>query len=147
MGKPDRIAVVTAKEVPGILELERLCFSAYLPEETFTNAVGDKGSYFRFIGDETTVKAFLLATFTDFEGEIVELAVHPKYRRQGLASRLIEDLCGFLGSREALYLEVRADNEAALSLYKALGFEQYSRRSCYYRDGTDAVLERKRLHP
>lgn len=45
-----------------------------------------------------------------------------------------------------MFLEVRADNEAALRLYRAAGFEQLGRRKRYYPDGTDALTMRLRRH-
>jgi ribosomal protein S18 acetylase RimI-like enzyme len=41
---------------------------------------------------------------------------------------------------EACYLEVRADNAAAIALYEAEGFHPIGRRPGYYGRGTDAVL-------
>lgn len=45
-----------------------------------------------------------------------------------------------------IFLEVRADNDAALRLYEAAGFRRLGRRPRYYADGTDAVTMRLRRH-
>lgn len=45
-----------------------------------------------------------------------------------------------------MFLEVRADNEAALALYAAAGFQRLGRRPRYYPDGTDAATMRLRRH-
>ena len=44
-----------------------------------------------------------------------------------------------------LFLEVRADNEAALRLYQGFGFERLGVRRNYYRGGGDALNMRLRL--
>lgn len=76
------------------------------------------------------------------EAELLTIAVHPRLQNSGVGARLLEfiidDLTCFGTSR--LFLEVRADNIAALHLYANLGFLQTGRRSNYYRmlDGTSA---------
>lgn len=59
---------------------------------------------------------------------ISNVAVMPEYRRRGIASRLLDTTLDHLrrqGCRRA-YLEVRADNEAAKSLYRRRGFAVYT---------------------
>lgn len=64
------------------------------------------------------------------ECEILTLAVHPDFRRKGVATGLIRYLLqGFRGS---IYLEVRASNSGAQEFYKCLGFQQVSYREDYY---------------
>jgi ribosomal-protein-alanine N-acetyltransferase len=76
------------------------------------------------------------------EAHIATLAVHPKLRRQGIARKL---LCVALkeaakdGMLSAL-LEVRAGNEAALSLYRKFGFDVVGRRPRYYQDNYEDAL-------
>ena len=76
------------------------------------------------------------------EAHIATLAVHPQLRRQGIAEKL---LCVALkevgddGMFSAL-LEVRAGNEAALSLYRKFGFEVVGRRPRYYQDNHEDAL-------
>lgn len=80
------------------------------------------------------------------EIHIANIAVAPQYRRRGLARRLVTHVIAKAaqgGARHAT-LEVRAGNEAAQQLYKALGFELDGRRKGYYRDnGEDAILMRR----
>lgn len=75
-------------------------------------------------------------------GEILTLAVVPRARRKGIAQKLIGHSVTQTGLDE-LWLEVAADNEAALGLYAACGFRPTGRRPAYYKnaDGTrsDAV--------
>lgn len=76
------------------------------------------------------------------EAEILNLAVAPARRRQGLARRLLEHAA--LARPVALFLEVRESNHGAQALYRALGFTAYGRRPGYYeRPAEAAVLMRR----
>jgi [ribosomal protein S18]-alanine N-acetyltransferase len=75
------------------------------------------------------------------EGEILNLAVSPDFRRQGVAARLMGTaLQSFNG---AFYLEVRESNEAAQKLYKSLGFQELSRRPKYYQSPPETAIVMK----
>lgn len=68
-------------------------------------------------------------------------------RRRGLGAALVEQAvrgCRDAGAHQLL-LEVRADNAAALSLYRRLGFTEIDRRPGYYGRGSDALVMRRRL--
>ena len=77
------------------------------------------------------------------EAEILTLGVHPEARRRGIGSRLIAHARTQLSLGKIL-LEVAADNQAALALYAASGFQSDGRRPAYYKnpDGSrvDAIL-------
>ncbi|MEM7248689.1 MAG: GNAT family N-acetyltransferase [Acidobacteriota bacterium] len=81
------------------------------------------------------------------DAEIQLLVVRPGARRAGLGARLVTaaiELARGAG-RSCLILELRADNGAALALYRRCGFEEEGRRPRYYPDGTDALLLRRDL--
>ena len=79
------------------------------------------------------------------EGEILNVAVQPEWRRRGIARRLVEALLAALAAAGArqVYLEVRESNVAARQLYAAFGFGEVGRRARYYRRPVeDAVVLR-----
>ncbi len=81
------------------------------------------------------------------EGQIMEVAVLPDYRRRGIAKALLCELlaCGAVRGAQSFSLEVRAQNEAARQLYQAMGFYEVGVRKGYYkRPNDDAVLMEKR---
>ncbi|MCX8061506.1 MAG: GNAT family N-acetyltransferase, partial [Anaerolineales bacterium] len=70
------------------------------------------------------------------------LAVHPDYRRRGIATKLLKTAlreCARLGMRSAT-LEVRAGNLEAQALYRRFGFEVVGRRRAYYQDNHEDAL-------
>lgn len=84
---------------------------------------------------------------------LLNLAVAPEARRQGIGRALLDDgasLARSLGVQE-LWLEVRASNEGARRLYEAAGYREVTRRREYYRPATDgapredAVVMRREL--
>ncbi|MBI4459169.1 MAG: ribosomal protein S18-alanine N-acetyltransferase [Acidobacteria bacterium] len=82
------------------------------------------------------------------ETELLNLAVHPSYRRQGIGSFLVKQVLLEAAGKgaEHIFLEVSDKNDAALELYARLGFERVGRRPGYYTSPpADAVLMQRRL--
>ena len=81
------------------------------------------------------------------ECHILNVAVHPSFRRIGLASQMIDHLLETCQRDGILsyYLEVRVSNEGAISLYKKYGFRVCGVRRRYYADtGEDALIMQRR---
>jgi len=78
--------------------------------------------------------------------EIMTVGVVPGARRAGTGRRMLDALLAEAIRRGAteVFLEVRADNEAALELYRTAGFDEIGIRRGYYAGGTvDAITMRK----
>ncbi len=88
--------------------------------------------------------AGFLATrsISETEHEVLNLAVHPRRRRAGVATALLEDALARL--RGEVFLEVRESNEAARRLYRKLGFWEAGIRRNYYSDPAEAAIVMKR---
>jgi [ribosomal protein S18]-alanine N-acetyltransferase len=96
------------------------------------------------------VGGFILSRLAADEAEILTVAVHPRLRARGYAGRLmdvhVKDL--MRAGVTQLFLEVEAENQPALKLYKRQGFTVIGRRKGYYKTATgsaDAVMMRKAL--
>ncbi len=75
------------------------------------------------------------------EAELLRVGTAPEWKRAGVASGLLRAALAELDRLSiATFLEVRADNFAALALYRRLGFEPCGLRQAYYPDGCDAWL-------
>ncbi len=92
--------------------------------------------------------AGLMAPPRATEADVQTIAVSPDVRRMGLGRVLMHSLirtAGAVGVRE-VFLEVRADNDAAQELYLSLGFESIGVRPGYYQpDNVDAVVMKLEL--
>jgi ribosomal protein S18 acetylase RimI-like enzyme len=64
---------------------------------------------------------------------IANVAVHPDYRRQGIARALTERAVGYLRRQNepSVWLQVSEDNEAAIHLYRSIGFEAQLTRTTW----------------
>jgi ribosomal-protein-alanine N-acetyltransferase len=76
------------------------------------------------------------------EAEILNIDTAPSHRRRGLAASLLIEAFAWCAqnNRSAVWLEVRASNDAAIALYRKTGFVPISIRSRYYSDGEDALV-------
>jgi len=94
---------------------------------------------------------FALARMAADEAEILTLCTRPSARRRGVGRQLVTALAQRLrtAGAAALFLEVDADNDAALALYRGLGFSAVGERRGYYggsgESGGDAVIMRRDL--
>ncbi|MGO8769263.1 MAG: ribosomal protein S18-alanine N-acetyltransferase [Mycobacterium sp.] len=78
-----------------------------------------------------------------FEYEVHTIGVDPAYQGHGVGRRLLDALLDFADGG-VVYLEVRTDNEPAITLYRRAGFEQVGLRRRYYRvSGADAYTMRR----
>lgn len=100
------------------------------------------------LGDD---RAFILARIIADEAEVLTIATHPDHRRQGLARDLLARFHAAARAKGAdtAFLEVAADNAAALALYLSAGYVQAGLRRAYYdrADGpaADALILRCHL--
>jgi [ribosomal protein S18]-alanine N-acetyltransferase len=76
------------------------------------------------------------------EAEILNLAVTPDTRRQGIGRQLLEALLEAWWAERVLkvFLEVRESNQTAIAFYCHHGFRQSGNRPGYYRNPDEAAL-------
>lgn len=132
--------------VPQIAELEKLCFHDPWSENSIASELGNRLSLWLVAVEEDTVVGYVGSQTVLGETDMMNIAVHPDYRKQGIATDLISALIDALEKRgsHSLMLEVRASNEPAISVYRNLGFFEVGRRKNYYRNPKeDALILRK----
>ncbi|MCB9651072.1 MAG: ribosomal protein S18-alanine N-acetyltransferase [Deltaproteobacteria bacterium] len=97
--------------------------------------------------DAVGPRGFALVQVVADEAELLLIAVRPEARRSGAGRALFEAARrqAVAEGAEAMFLEVAANNHAALAFYAALGFSEVGRRRRYYADGQDAVAMRADL--
>lgn len=100
--------------------------------------------------DRQEVAGYLCVWFVEDEVHILNLACHPRFRRQKVASGLLAHCLTRAGSRGVkwAYLEVRRSNDQALSLYTKYGFKPVGLRRGYYTDTReDAIVMALEMKP
>jgi len=90
--------------------------------------------------DETQLVGFLIWQETDFEAEVLQIAVLPSYQGQKIATALFD----FLPADKEIFLEVRESNRPALLFYKKEKFEEIARRKAYYHAPVEDAIVMKR---
>ena len=93
--------------------------------------------------DESQLAGFLVWQETDFEAEVLQIAVLPSYQGQKIATALFD----FLPANKEIFLEVRESNKPALLFYKKEKFEEIARRKAYYHAPVeDAIVMKREIH-
>ena len=79
------------------------------------------------------------------DADIQTIAIGESFQGQGIGRQLLSHLVDLSVELKAIFifLEVRNDNLAALSLYSLFGFKEISKRANYYPHGTDALILRR----
>ena len=132
--------------VAQIAELEKQCFSDPWSEKSVASELENPLALWLAAVENSRVLGYAGSQTVMDETDMMNIAVHPDFRHQGIAKGLIESLIAELKERgsRCLTLEVRRSNMPAVSLYEKLGFTQIGRRPNYYRNPKeDALILRK----
>ena len=139
-------AFMNDSHVAGIAALEKICFSDPWSETSISSELNNPLSLWLVALDNDRVVGYVGSQTVLDGADMMNIAVDPAYRRQGVAAELIERLVTALKSKGVicLALEVRASNAPAIALYDKLGFAIVGRRPNYYRHPKeDALIMRK----
>jgi [ribosomal protein S18]-alanine N-acetyltransferase len=93
-------------------------------------------------GEQDELVGYLIISRYVDAWHVMNIAVAPAYRRKGIARALMERLFEVTerDARRGYTLEVRVSNDAAISLYEALGFRARGIRRGYYTDNREDAL-------
>ncbi|MEE0967856.1 MAG: ribosomal protein S18-alanine N-acetyltransferase [Clostridia bacterium] len=134
------IVRIEEKHLADIAAIEELCFSHPWSAAALKTLVSDRGVGFAALDKESgRVVSYAGAVMSDYEGDVTDVATHPMFRRKGLSRGVMERLIKFVSEKgiEMLALEVRVSNDAAISLYRGLGFSIEGKRPKFYRSPTE----------
>lgn len=139
------ICRLDAKNAFAVSEIEKECFSHPWSEATLSSEMDNRFSDFfgAFCGDE--LAGYIGGRTIAGETEIFNVAVLPKFRRNGIAKALIEKFIETVREKETqvIFLEVRTSNLGAINLYEKCGFVFCGIRKDYYDDPKEnAILMR-----
>lgn len=136
---------MAVEHLADVAELERLCFSEPWSENSLKILTEEGGVGFAILCDGRAV-AYGGMTHVLDEGQITNIATHPDFRRRGFARALVTALSEYAAQNgiSSVFLEVRASNLSAISLYTLCGFERIGvRKNFYRRPVEDAVMMKK----
>ena len=146
------IDVMRREDLADVLAIEVVSFSTPWTEEMFTHELAGGVPGTTLVarlpapGAPAAVAGYVCVWVVSDELHINNLAVHPRWRRRGLARALVRAALEH-GQRERAhlaFLEVRASNVAAQRLYREFDFEAVGLRRRYYTHPIeDAVIMRR----
>jgi ribosomal-protein-alanine N-acetyltransferase len=146
---PISIAAMALDDLDEVLDIERVSFQTPWSRSAFRYELTQNRvarSVVLRVGGE--LAGYLCLWEIGHEIHITNLAVHPRFRRRGVARALLGHTMDGArrGGVELLFLEVRPTNGEALALYESFGFSVIGRRKGYYFDtGEDALVMEARL--
>ena len=135
-----RIRPATDRDLAAVAAIERDTFPDPWPEESFRSLLSHHACV--VVVDDREIVGYVFGVGVEDVGEILNVAVAPAHRRQGIGRALVQHALRELvrsGVRQ-VFLEVRESNAAAQSLYRALAFELVGRRRRYYRRPLEDAL-------
>ena len=139
---PLEIRRLTYADLPELIAIERRAFPTPWSLAMFVLELSKPASVCLAALRAGQMVGFLICSRYDTVWHIMNVAVDPARRRQGIASRLLTDLLRRIDGEGARFtLEVRESNTGAIELYERFGFRAAGRRRRYYQDnGEDAVI-------
>lgn len=122
-------------------DLERACFADPWPLDAVGRTLDEPTTRAWLAVHGNAPVGYVLATQVLDELTIDRIATLPTARRMGIGKALLHATvdAGRTEGVQLVFLEVRAGNDAAISLYRQAGFEVTRRRKGYYHDGEDAL--------
>lgn len=137
------------EDLAQVRAIDRLSFSLPWPEQAYSYELLENPAARLWVAEaelpdgQRLIVGMIVVWLVLDEAHIATLAVHPEFRRRGIAKRLLVTALRSTvheGARQAM-LEVRASNHIAQNLYRQFGFVVVGRRPRYYLDNNeDAIL-------
>ncbi|MEU7899488.1 ribosomal protein S18-alanine N-acetyltransferase [Nonomuraea sp. NPDC049152] len=141
---------MTEADLPAVMALERATFPLDAwSEGMMRGELADQPRtrhYVVAVDDGLIVGYAGLAVAAD-QADVQTIAVLTERQGEGIGSAMLTELFDEARRRAAqeIFLEVRADNPRARSVYERFGFEEIGVRRRYYDDGTDAIMMKRKL--
>jgi ribosomal-protein-alanine N-acetyltransferase len=140
---PLKIRRLTYADLPHVIALERRAFPTPWSLAMFVLELSKASGVCLAALRDGELVGHLICSRYDTVWHIMNVAVDPACRREGVASALLRDLIERVGGDDGaqITLEVRPSNDGAIALYERFGFLSAGRRPRYYQDnGEDALV-------
>ena len=144
---------MTFEDIPSVVEIEKQCFSLPWSEKSFEDSISREDTLFLVCEEEQCdllqqkndkcITGYMGLYISFDEASVTNVAVSPDCRKKGYGEALVskaKELAKEVGA-ESVFLEVRASNTPAISLYKKQGFEELGIRKKFYEHPVeDAII-------
>ena len=128
-------------DLPQVIAIERRAFPTPWSLAMFVLELSKPSGICLAALEHGVLVGYLVCSRYDTVWHLMNVAVEPHRRRQGIASTLIERLFDQADKPSEQYtLEVRTSNESAIRLYERFGFRAAGRRRAYYHDNREDAL-------
>jgi [ribosomal protein S18]-alanine N-acetyltransferase len=127
---------IKTPDITMLTRLDEVCFPGVAwDRDTWQGLFVHRRLRSRLVMVRSEPVGYIAYTVFGDEAEVLRIGVHPAFRRQSLATRLLRsalDEMALDGVRK-VWLEVRSDDTPAVTLYRSQGFIMVSKRNGYYR--------------
>jgi ribosomal-protein-alanine N-acetyltransferase len=132
-----------ADDIDALEQIEQVAYAAPWSRSMFATEVAKPTSHSigAFRPDGELLGYLILSRYVD-AWHVMNVAVHPESRRQGVATALLRRMLEETADDPArgYTLEVRVSNTGAVKLYESFGFEIQGVRKGYYLDNREDAL-------
>lgn len=131
-----------AEDMPKVCEIEKENFSMPWSENSFLESMAREDTVFLCAAADGEIAGYVGCYCIAGAGEITNVAVGSSFRRQGIATRLLQRLYeeGAALDTQEFFLEVRQSNAPAIALYEAQGFVRAGIRRNFYEKPMENAL-------
>ncbi len=137
------ICPMAEEDLDQVLAIERSSFPSPWLRQHFLDELNSPHAFpYSAFDPSGRLVGFICPMLLLDEGHVMDVAVDPSCRGKGIGRILVQRVLDDCRARGASFvsLEVRVSNEAAISLYRGMGFVETGRRKRYYKDGEDALM-------
>jgi len=148
------ISEMTKIDLKDVVTIEGLSFTIPWSEEMFKSELSLDFTHnftgrLSLNGTGDIIVGYICSWLFHGEAHILNIAVHPDYRRMGLGTHLMQFFINLCRTKKlkTLTLDVRSSNHPAIGMYRKMGFRKRGLRPHYYADnGEDALIMALKLN-
>lgn len=136
------IKKLSQEYIKDVADIEKACFSKPWNEISIAAELKNEFSQFYVAVENGKAVGFVGLYALTGEADIVRVGVLPQYRNRGIARAVLQKSLEHIDGD--VFLDVRESNEAAIALYRSLGFYDTGIRKNYYSEPEENAVLMKR---
>lgn len=141
--KTTHIRWMIRRDMQEVMAIENECFAEPWSESDFVKMLRQRNVIGMVIELEEEIAGFMIYSLEKTELVIDDVAVHPKYQRQGLGKQMIQKLIGKLSEqrRSSLRAVLVDENQSGNDFFRAMGFKATRVLRSYYDHRSNDAIE------